>query len=558
MERTSALAGLLLAAALCAAPQDAGKPASRPEIHGAVLEAGTSQPVVDADVSLYFRGEERPSIRVALGVLGAQSTTRTDFTGAFAFHPDKLGFYAVAVRKEGYSAPGQGGGNSSKDVTLTAADPVGEARLFLARPGRVAGSVVDETTDKPLPNLSLLVAEVRNVDGFHAASGGAGGVATTGPDGRFVVTNLRAGEYVVVTQPQRNGKERLLTKFSDTDLKAVDQDYERAYWPGGHDLETAIPVVVGSGASVDIGTVRARAVPHYRLRVRVPAATCSPQDTMAVYEQYPGYLTGIAEDVPCGAEMLITGFAPGSYRLILTVNRRTAEARETASIPFVIKDENIEITAPLERGLAVDGTLAAADGARAPDFTKIRIGFYPIGAIPFADLAMGKAADAAGKFRRVGVPPVKHKILISGLGAGNYVKETRYNGIPVDDLVLPLDRSAMTQSLTILIDDKPAAVTGVVTSGDKPVGEPYVILAKWPLPGGDSPYSPARVAGDDKGKFQFTGLTPGEYRIVALRSREEDDNRAPGALERALEGAKKIELGPSAFQNVTVEVGSLR
>src|ERR1035437_9532023 len=130
MRQIVALVELFLAAAFCGYSQGVGAPAPQPEIHGVVLEPGTTLPVVDADVSLYFRGEERSGIQVPLGVLGAQSTTRTDPTGAFAFHPDKLGYYAVAVKKEGYSAPGQGGGSSSKDVTLTAAAPTGEARLY--------------------------------------------------------------------------------------------------------------------------------------------------------------------------------------------------------------------------------------------------------------------------------------------------------------------------------------------------------------------------------------------------------------------------------------------
>ena len=99
---------------------------------------------------------------------------------------------------------------------------------------------------------------------------------------------------------------------------------------------------------------------------------------------------------------------------------------------------------------------------------------------------------------------------------------------------------------------------GVVTERDNPVPNPYLILAKWPLPGGDSPYYPQRIAGDEKGRFQFTGLAPGEYRIVAVRSRQEDDDREPGALERALAVARKIELGPSGSEDVTIPVGTLK
>lgn len=45
----------------CASAQTSDKPAIRPEVRGVVLESGTNQPVPDAEVSLYFLGEERPA-----------------------------------------------------------------------------------------------------------------------------------------------------------------------------------------------------------------------------------------------------------------------------------------------------------------------------------------------------------------------------------------------------------------------------------------------------------------------------------------------------------------
>jgi hypothetical protein len=147
-------------------------------------------------------------------------------------------------------------------------------------------------------------------------------------------------------------------------------------------------------------------------------------------------------------------------------------------------------------------------------------------------------------------------VLVSGVKAGYYVKEIRYNGIAEDGPV-PLDRSALAHSLTILLDDKPASVSGVVMEGDKPVNTPLVVLKKWPSPDGLG-FSVQTAAGDSQGKFQFSDLPPGEYRMVALRSMDEYIFRGPDVLERALAAAKKIELGPQGSQNVTLELTKLR
>jgi hypothetical protein len=68
----------------------------------------------------------------------------------------------------------------------------------------------------------------------------------------------------------------------------------------------------------------------------------------------------------------------------------------------------------------------------------------------------------------------------------------------------------------------------------------------------------ATATGDDQGKFQFTGLAPGEYRMVALLSQDEFTNRAPGVLEAALAAAGKIEIGPNGLRSVSIEIGALR
>jgi hypothetical protein len=69
-------------------------------------------------------------------------------------------------------------------------------------------------------------------------------------------------------------------------------------------------------------------------------------------------------------------------------------------------------------------------------------------------------------------------------------------------------------------------------------------------------YGLARITGGDKGDFQLTGLAPGEYRVIALRSL--DMNTGIQAFERALTNGQKVEVGPKGFQNVTLEVMDLQ
>ena len=58
---------------------------------------------------------------------------------------------------------------------------------------------------------------------------------------------------------------RGLTRPSDAELET--QDYEWSYWPGGHGLDSAAPVTLISGGSTDVGTLKLRKAPVYRVRV---------------------------------------------------------------------------------------------------------------------------------------------------------------------------------------------------------------------------------------------------------------------------------------------------
>ncbi|MBZ5582138.1 MAG: carboxypeptidase-like regulatory domain-containing protein [Acidobacteriia bacterium] len=540
----------LLLVATFAFAQEAPKPA--PEIRGVVLESGTTQPVVDAEVSLYFLGEARPSIRVGVGMLKAVSLTRTDFAGAFSFKADKPGYYTVAVKKEGYSAP-TGGGVQQQDVTLTADAPSGEARLALSRPGRMTGRVVEEETRRPIAGVRVTARSYMRMNGRRI--GMAPGSVTTDADGQFVLPNLPPGDYMAEVNPWRR---ELLTKFTEDDVDKTDQGLEHTFWPGGHGEDSAIPVALHSGATVDIGILPVKKTTYYRLHVHMPPSVCGAGDTMMVYEHVPMSMITISDKAACRDEMLITGFPPGSYALILAVNSKAPAERAMAHIPFVIADESVEITAPLERGVVLDVALAAAEGAKAPEYSGIAVAVRPVDMIPFANVVMPVKLDAKGGVRISGVQTGPVDIDVMGLSKGYYVKEIQYNGIPAATRRVQLEKSAMAHSITVVVDDKPATITGAVTKDDKPVSKPSVILVKWPLPDGE-PFMPTAIApGDDTGKFQAAGLAPGEYRAVAVASQQEYFNREPNTLERALAEAKKIEVGRGAFVNVTLELKELR
>jgi hypothetical protein len=259
--------------------------------------------------------------------------SRTDYSGAFRLVLDKPGPYRVEAKKPGYSAPKEGGQNY-REVALTAESPVAEVKMYLTQPGRITGLVVNEETGKPVAKLHLTALRMSAMRGGLEPFGTA---AVTGDDGQFAVAGLAPGDYAVEIKAQGAQDKRVLAR-PPAEGAAGERDYEHTYWPGGHGADAALPVTVPSGATVHIGKMPVRKVPYYRVRVRIPPASCEAGEKVHVSESIQTGLGGASmhplSTAPCGKEIFVTGFSRGDYRLLLSIEGRPPENHVTASIPL--------------------------------------------------------------------------------------------------------------------------------------------------------------------------------------------------------------------------------
>jgi hypothetical protein len=253
-------------------------------------------------------------------------------------------------------------------------------------------------------------------------------------------------------------------------------------------------------------------------------------------------------EAPCGKDVLVTGHPSGTFHLFF---RFGGEYGVSASVPFVITDQNITVTAALLPDVTVEGVFVTAEGARAPDFTKLSVMLSPTDRL--GDAIQQWPVEIDGKFQIPYVRPVEQAVIVRGLDAAHYVKEIRYNGIALPGSSVPLDQGATAPSMTIVLYDKPATIAGSVdTSGDR-ASRPTVIAVKWPWDF-TAPGTVGRSQADAGGSFLITGLSPGEYRVIALLSLPQDlMGVSQAAIEQIMAGGEKLELSPGAFLNVTLE-----
>ena len=96
-------------------------------------------------------------------------------------------------------------------------------------------------------------------------------------------------------------------------------------------------------------------------------------------------------------------------------------------------------------------------------------------------------------------------------------------------------------------------MSGTVTESDKPVSKPYVVLVRWPATPENIFLATKRTTGDDNGQYRFTGLPPGEYRVLSVSPQTVPHLEEPGVLFQMLSGADTVSVDRGATQNVPLK-----
>jgi hypothetical protein len=168
------------------------------------------------------------------------------------------------------------------------------------------------------------------------------------------------------------------------------------------------------------------------------------------------------------------------------------------------------------------------------------------------------APDSQGRFKVENVYFQDYKLIISGLARGFYVNEIRHNSSVLHGNILSFASGALRQSIEIVTDNKPAELDGSVMDGEHAVPDAYVALLRWPMPSQTEMWPLNTTTTDSDGKYQFAGIKPGDYRVLAVPSILKDGLEDPQMLRQLLSQAKAVVLPPSGYATQDVPITQQR
>ena len=359
--------------------------------------------------------------------------------------------------------------------------------------GEIGGIVVSSTTGEPLAGAAVML-------GFRS-SRGRNRRTTTGPDGRFHLSGLVAGEYVVLVD--KTGYEQRGILRTTAKLRLAEGEARRS-------VRIALrPAAVITGRVLD-----AHGDPLPGAHVRVYRRSYQPDR-----RRWSAAGSRTSNDL---GEYRIYGLAPGKYAVRARPPRETAppgilyyeSAREFyPGVPEADQSALVRVTWGTEIS-AVDFELSTAPetslsgvvldgktGKPCPCFLRI-----------FGEDRHSRGnirASLEGLFSFRGLAPGTYHILASFPGEQRFTRQTvQVTDFPTDDVVLVI-REGLTASGEVVFKDPPDDLAP--PPGERP--RPLQVMLTGMFADNWSRRAPI-PASQTSGLFEISRLLPGSYRIT--------------------------------------------
>ena len=454
---------------------------------------------------------------------GSQPRTyaaETDGSGAFVLKSVVPGRYTFFAEHTGYVSQ-QYRSLSAASGAVLALHPGQQLsgvlfRLILA--AVVTGRITDQD-EEPMVGIQVMALRRPTEDEIEDEAGLAArkqdqllpaGSAQTDDRGQYRIFGLAPGDYYL------KATESLQPNYSPAGeyfaLQSLGVEYAPVYYPGVLQRSQAETVSLrpGDEAQVDFSMRHFKTV---AISGRVLALDGKPASAMVELRDAEDYTDDRNTITDAEGKFQLKGVPPGSYVLMAYQESSDNRYRPTARQELQVGNQNIDsLTIALTRGVDFDGRLTV-EGPSRPLSDRVHVSLFSNdNDMDFG--TYGALVKPDGSFEIKGVHEGKYTLQVYGGSEGDwYIKSARLGSDDVLEHGLQVEKGT-AGTLEIIISKASAQLEGSVVQDDKPAIAARVRI----VPDPSTPYNRIRrrdTTTDQNGMFVFSGLPPGNYRVIA-------------------------------------------
>jgi hypothetical protein len=489
--------------------------AKRCTIEGTITDARSGAPIPNATLILSQTAGGQPKVFDSV----------SDATGKFTLKDLVPG---------GYNLVATTGGHSRRTVSINCSPPVTTINFVLPSEGVISGSVMDDE-GRPVQRARITLLLLFYLGGEKRFV--SVGESMADNQGQFRLDNLPEGTYYLQAAAPDSGK------------KPSDRVNVPTFYPSALESYGAAPVRIrgpGEMSGTDIRLRKARAfsvsgsllagavaenVRDFFVRL-IPADLRTPGPRFTIRDEKGHF------DFP--------GVVPGSYTLIACkIGSRNSIARSRVEI--VDRDvEDVELV--LDAGNRVTGIVSSDDKDSGAPPPGIRIDL-----LSWENLPVFSSEIATGTgFTLANTPAAIYRVAVSRSSRW-FAKALRVDGRDILDWIADLT-APQPHTLEIVLGADAGRITGYARDGS---GNPRPKTLMTLVPGGNGPLTTPQYAttvSDDQGRYVFTGVQPGAYKVFAWEKVDPGLVQNRQVLSQFESQCADVEVAPNGSANGDVTV----
>jgi protocatechuate 3,4-dioxygenase beta subunit len=527
--------------------------------------------------------ERKPLRRARVTATGDNKVIRasiTDDRGVFSVTALPAGRYSLAAVRGGYARATFGATRPNRPgTTLAVADgqQIADIALTLQRGGVITGRVLDEQ-GQPMPGVNLTVYMTRTTTSGErtlTGTGFTGQSPKTDDRGVYRIYGLAPGEYVVGTSASPTAPARIPT---DAEIRAAfdaaatsrprpaepltrapasrQMNYSQAYFPDASDpgAATLIPVAAGEERTADL---------HLRLRptAAIEATVLGPDGPVPARTGLVlrTILSGASFVTPrAGGVFAFENLSPGEYTLISQYTLPSG-VMLTASVDVSTDDRAVTpVTMRLEPGAPMSGHVVFRGRSQPPDPTSAAIQFtHTDHALQFNRISPPKVASD-GTFTVEGLMPGKYRasatVRAPAGGMPWTLASITAGGVDVTDSGIDVSQG-VARDIVVTFTDEATELSGVVQNTDgHPAPDYFVAVFAADEKLWESSRRIRMARPDVNGRYVFTGLAPGTYRLAVTTDLAAADLTDVSFIRALVPASLDVTLGVNEKKTLDVRV----